>query len=160
MHFNIYNIFMAALIGSTLANPLPTEETTTPSPHKANLTPRKVAPGTDSCIVRDGPGYNTVEIYATKKSMPTSQFCGKGYLDNLRGRCGVITNWECKFVDNDVEKVPHKEKNGDKIKGALMTFKTNVFCSENDIIQAMGAASADHGHKPGSCVTSPPVMIP
>ncbi|KAJ5185492.1 hypothetical protein N7472_010332 [Penicillium cf. griseofulvum] len=103
-------------------------------------------------MVDGGFGYNKVEVYATKESMPIDQVCGQGYLDNFRGRCGVITDWGCKFVDENVDRVEEKEKNEDRITGAKMTFSTDVFCSASDIIAAMGAASAADGKKPSGCV--------
>ncbi|PLN75624.1 hypothetical protein BDW42DRAFT_180359 [Aspergillus taichungensis] len=92
--------------------------------------------------------------------MPIDQVCGQGYLDNFRGRCGVISSWGCEFVDRDVKKVEEKEKNEDRIEGAKMTFQTQMFCSQDDIMEAMGAASADNGHKPSECFQSPKFILP
>ncbi|OQE19221.1 hypothetical protein PENFLA_c019G03579 [Penicillium flavigenum] len=100
--------------------------------------------------------------------MPIDQVCGQGYLDNLRGRCGTITDWGCMFVDENVNKVEEKEKNEDQITGAKMTFLTQAFCSASDIIEAIGAASAADGRKSSNCgkilrsatsTTSPRVSI-
>jgi hypothetical protein len=137
----------AALIGSTLANPVPSDGNTT-------LTPRGIVPSDDACRWKADFGFNRVEIYATKESMPIDQVCGQGYLDNFRGRCGIISNWGCKFVDENMKKVEEKEKNEDRITGAKMSFKTDSFCSASDIIAAMGAASAADGKKPSGCVPS------
>lgn len=146
-------LLVAALVGSTFANPLP-------AGGKASLARRASVPADDACMVKDGFGFNSVEVYATKDSMPIDQVCGQGYLDNFRGRCGTITDWGCMFVNENVEKVEDKEDNEDQITGAKMTFKTQVFCDADDIIEAMGAASADDGKKPSSCVESEKWMIP
>lgn len=33
--------------------------------------------------------------------------CGKGFLDDLRGRCGVITNWGC-VTGNSISESRHE----------------------------------------------------
>ncbi|KXG46783.1 uncharacterized protein PGRI_035290 [Penicillium griseofulvum] len=148
-------LLVAALIGSTLANPVPSDKTkllNNPKKSKADMKLRHHVPADDACIVEGNFGYHSVEVYATKESMPIDQVCGQGYFDNFRGRCGVISNWGCKFVDENVDRVEEKEKNEDRITGAKMTFSTDVFCSASDIIEAMGAASAADGKKPSGCV--------
>jgi hypothetical protein len=75
----------AALIGSTLANPLPSDDNT-PVVRRASV------PANDTCMVEDRVGSKRVEVYATKDSMPIDQVCGQGYLDNFRGGCGTITH--------------------------------------------------------------------
>lgn len=132
-------LIAAALIGSTLANPLPSDDNGVP------ITPA------DACTVTDELVFHSVEAFATKESMPIDQVCGQGYLDNFRGRCGSITDWGCKFVDQNADKVEEKEKNEDQIAGAIMTFKTSLACSATDIREAMGSASAADGKKPYSC---------
>jgi hypothetical protein len=146
-------LLAAALIGSTFANPLPSD-------NKTPVARRASVPADDACMVKDGLGFNSVEVYATKDSMPIDQVCGQGYLDNFRGRCGTITDWGCMFVDENVNKVEEKEKNEDQVTGAKMTFKTQAFCSSSDIIEAMGAASAADGKKPSRCVESEKWMLP
>ncbi|KAJ5922315.1 hypothetical protein N7516_010018 [Penicillium verrucosum] len=148
-------LLAAALMGSTLANPL--------SDYKTPLAPREdgeTVPDDDACSVFEAAGNNNVEVYATKESMPIDQVCGQGYLDNFRGRCGIISNWGCMFVDENVKKVEEKEKNEDQITGAKMTFHTNSFCSSYDIIAAMAVSSAADGKKPEKCFESPKWMLP
>lgn len=53
--------------------------------------------------------------------------CGKGFLDNFRGRCGTITTWECKYYNQS----PNT---------AVMHFYTSVACTNYDISQAIKAA--------------------
>ncbi|KAJ5503721.1 hypothetical protein N7463_006595 [Penicillium fimorum] len=137
-------LLVAALIGSTIANPLPSDSRD-PSARRASV------PADDACMMNKGDSPQGVEVYATKESMPIDQVCGQGYLDNFRGRCGVITSWGCKFVDENGNKVEEKEKNEEQITGAKMTFKTSAFCTSSDIIAAMGAASAADGKKPSKC---------
>jgi hypothetical protein len=40
-----------------------------------------------------------VVVNNDSKYDPTT--CGAGFLDNLRGRCSVITDWACDIGDND-----------------------------------------------------------
>ena len=49
---------------------------------------------------------------------------GAGFLDNSRGHCGVISDWEC--PDDDV---------------AVMRFRTSLFCAGKRIEDAITAAS-------------------
>ncbi|PKY06685.1 hypothetical protein P168DRAFT_117252 [Aspergillus campestris IBT 28561] len=149
-------LLAAALMGSTLANPLPSDDKNPLASHQK----RTSVPEEDMCSKVDGLASNSWQVYATKSSMPIDQVCGQGYLDNFRGRCGVISSWGCEFVDRDVNKVEEKEKNEDQIMGAKMTFDTQFFCSTDDIIEAMGAASADNGHKPKECFESPKFILP
>ena len=37
-----------------------------------------------------------VEVPTDLASIPAN--CGGGFLDNLRGRCGMVNNWQCNFV--------------------------------------------------------------
>jgi hypothetical protein len=53
--------------------------------------------------------------------------CGRGFLDNFRGRCGVITNWGCNAVEPG--------------RAIFMDFLTHAFCTSFDITEAMRAAS-------------------
>lgn len=48
--------------------------------------------------------------------------CGKGCLDNFRGKCATITNWDCKL---------------DSAKRAHYEFITPVGCSSYAITQAL-----------------------
>jgi hypothetical protein len=146
-------LLAAVLIGSTVANPLPSEG-------KTRIARGVIVPDGDACIVQDGFGFNQAGAYATKESMPIDQVCGQGYLDNFRGRCGVISDWECVFIDEEGNKVEDKEENEDQIKGAKMTFKTTFDCTSDDVIAAMGAASAADGKKPSQCEESEKWMIP
>lgn len=54
--------------------------------------------------------------------------CGRGFLDNLRGRCGVITSWQCNYV-------------GAAATTAALAFLTTEGCTEYDVTQAILAAS-------------------
>lgn len=51
--------------------------------------------------------------------------CGSGFLDNLRGHCGVITDWGCKRSGVD----------------ATITFLASDLCLSPDINAAIDAAS-------------------
>jgi hypothetical protein len=53
----------AALIGSTLANPLPSDDNT-PVVRRASV------PANDTCMVEDRVSSKRLEVYATKDSMP------------------------------------------------------------------------------------------
>ena len=55
--------------------------------------------------------------------------CGEGILDNLRGRCGVITTWGCQYVGADGSNT------------ALATFWTTNGCSDVDVTDVVLAAS-------------------
>lgn len=54
--------------------------------------------------------------------------CGIGFLDNFRGRCGVVTSWKCDFV-------------GASSTTAWLDFYTSQFCTAWDGTQAIHAAS-------------------
>lgn len=141
-------LLAATLMGSTLANPLALHQK------------RATVPEDDACSMVEGFGYNNWQVYATKDSMPIDQVCGQGYLDNFRGRCGVISDWGCEFVDREVNRVEDKEDNEDQIMGAKMTFTTQTFCMPGDIIAAMAVASAADGKKPDECFESDKFMLP
>ena len=55
--------------------------------------------------------------------------CGEGILDNLRGRCGVITTWGCQYVGAGGSNT------------ALATFWTTNACSDVDVTDVVLAAS-------------------
>jgi hypothetical protein len=68
--------------------------------------------------------------------------CGGGFLDNFRGRCGVITSWRCKYYSNDGKTVlSDQSTNTAQNKLAVMDFWTSAFCRGSDISAAIGAAS-------------------
>ena len=86
-----------------------------------------------------GPSSWDVEFCAYDNTSPAFQWaillpsqppggCGGGFLDNFRGRCGVISNWGCTFV-------------GAEETTAMLYFATSVFCTAYDITAAIGAAS-------------------
>ncbi|KKY14746.1 hypothetical protein UCDDS831_g08023 [Diplodia seriata] len=52
--------------------------------------------------------------------------CGNGCLDNIRGRCGVVTSWECSRDANN---------------RAHMNFYTTIGCSNYDMTQALHACT-------------------
>lgn len=54
--------------------------------------------------------------------------CGRGFLDNFRGRCGVVTSWTCTFV-------------GASGTTAFLDFWTSQGCTAWDGTQAIHAAS-------------------
>ncbi|KAK0516037.1 hypothetical protein JMJ35_002071 [Cladonia borealis] len=54
--------------------------------------------------------------------------CGEGFLDNLRGRCGVISGWGCGYT-------------GAENTTAALSFSTVNTCTEWDVTQALLAAS-------------------
>ncbi|PGH05601.1 hypothetical protein AJ79_06768 [Helicocarpus griseus UAMH5409] len=148
-------LLAVTLIVSAFASPLPAK-----SKSKGEKT--KVSP-VDSCWRNDslaGAGARWI-LYANKSSMPPSEKCGQAYLDNMRGRCGVITTWKCDFVDKNGKRVEKKEKkeNEKKIVAAKMTFFTHAFCNPDDALAAMGAASA-RKHKPSKCDEPPDWMLP
>lgn len=140
-------LLAATLAGFALANPLPADDN--------SIARRDDKVGTeDFCSHEPATWRSMWYVYATKESMPISEECGAGYLDNLRGECGVITNWGCMFHDEDGVKVEEKEKNEDRIKGARMTFETAGTCSGNNIMEAMKVASAV-GKGPDECIDAP-----
>ena len=78
------------------------------------------------------PSLFLVPLYSDHAHQNDSKYdtegCGAGFLDNFRGRCGVITDWTCNIGDDD---------------SANMVFFTSDFCSANDITQAVSAATYD-----------------
>lgn len=52
--------------------------------------------------------------------------CGGGCLDNIRGRCGVVTSWECSRDGNN---------------RGHMTFFTSIGCTDYDMTQALHACT-------------------
>lgn len=61
--------------------------------------------------------------------------CGNGCLDNLRGRCGVITSWGC-------------NRNPDG--GAHYEFFTDIGCTSYDVTQAILACTNNEQNIPCS----------
>lgn len=72
-----------------------------------------------------GPDINW-NVVVNHDSKYDSGGCGAGFLDNFRGRCGVITSWGCNIGDND---------------SANMNFDTTDGCTAFDITQAINAAT-------------------
>ncbi|ETS76074.1 hypothetical protein PFICI_11461 [Pestalotiopsis fici W106-1] len=54
--------------------------------------------------------------------------CGRGCLDNVRGRCGPVTFWECER---------NEEGRGH------FKFLTNSFCTTDDMMEAIYACTKD-----------------
>ena len=67
----------------------------------------------------------TVVVNKDREYDPNNR--GGGFLDNLRGRCGVITGWGCDTGAND---------------SANMHFNTTIFCTAYDVTQAINAATS------------------
>lgn len=57
--------------------------------------------------------------------------CGAGFLDNFRGRCGVITSWGCEYIGADLTT-------------AALWFWTDVACTLDDATQVIAAASENN----------------
>ncbi|PGH16529.1 hypothetical protein AJ79_01634 [Helicocarpus griseus UAMH5409] len=146
-------LLVATLAANVLANPLPTNENTI-------ITRRDDKVGSeDLCAHKPDSMRSQWYVFATKESMPINQRCGAGYLDNLRGECGWVIDWGCKFVDENAKKVEEKEKNEDQIKGAIMTFVTAGTCSGSHIKRAMKVASAAE-KGPDDCINPPDWIVP
>ena len=71
--------------------------------------------------------YTSLTVDIANDNRYDSGGCGRGFLDNFRSACGVITDWGCNNVagtDN-----------------VIMTFKTPMTCSGESISSAIFAAS-------------------
>lgn len=115
-------------------------------------------PPNSACGYEEIPATNRWVIWAPKDSLDLDKQCGKKYLSKLRGRCGVITTWKCKHLNSDGDHVDSHDGH-EQVYGALMTFYTSVFCSSDDVMAAMGAASATHD-RPDKCVEPAKWMLP
>ncbi|PLB38203.1 uncharacterized protein BDW47DRAFT_105478 [Aspergillus candidus] len=126
----------------------------------ADLTTRAdVKPPPNSvCGYEEIPATNKWVVWAPKDSLDLNKQCGKKYLKKLRGRCGIITTWKCKHLDSDGNHVDSHDGH-DNVYGALMTFYTSVFCNSEDVMAAMGAASATND-RPDKCVEPPVWSLP
>ena len=102
---------------------------------ETGITPNVIAIGaraTDSCIgniVGCPDAVSLIHYRITINTPYDNQVdgCGRGFLDNFRGRCGVITNWGCTAVEPG--------------RAIYMDFWANAFCEANDISEAIGAAN-------------------
>ncbi|KAJ5156265.1 hypothetical protein N7492_009068 [Penicillium capsulatum] len=115
-------------------------------------------PANSVCALNEIPATNNWAIYAPLDAVGLDGKCGNHYLNNLRGRCGVITTWKCWHVNKDGKKIDsHDEPKN--VEGAVMTFYTSVFCSSDDVRAAMGA-SAKNDDKPDKCSEPAKWMLP
>ncbi|KAJ5222363.1 uncharacterized protein N7469_008603 [Penicillium citrinum] len=110
------------------------------------------------CALNEVPATNNWAIYAPLDAVGLDGKCGNHYLNNLRGRCGVITTWECWHVNSDGDHIDSHDE-PENVEGAVMTFYTSVFCSSDDVMAAMGA-SAQNDERPDSCSEPPKWMLP
>ena len=97
---------IASGLGSALALPLPRPDLLpTTSPNVQTLSKRDPTPAGNSCSYDISPAYQW-EVYIHNESQyeqnPHHDNCGGGFLDNFRGRCGVITTWTCTYVNPSV----------------------------------------------------------
>ena len=125
-------ISLAAILGSSLPSVL-----AAPSP------PFKVAPAlarrevpltdptwdTNLCYFNDNLPATQWGLLVTGDRPNESGDCGAGILDNLRGRCGVITSWGCQYVGADGSNT------------ALATFWTETGCTDVDVTDVVLAAT-------------------
>lgn len=79
-----------------------------------------------SCWWDDNVFYIDWSIHLNNDDQYDNGGCGRGFLDNFRGRCGDITDWSCVY---------------DEGSDIFMDFKTSDFCTEQDITDAINAAS-------------------
>ena len=125
-------VLSATLIMSTaLAMPtIPAEvEIPTELAKRANATNSNDASlDVDLCLV--DPSLPAVHwgVLITNDAKYETKGCGRGFLDNFRGRCGVITSWKCRYV-------------GAHATTALMEFWTSQGCTAWDGTQVIKAAS-------------------
>ncbi|KAI9827502.1 MAG: hypothetical protein M1832_004852 [Thelocarpon impressellum] len=105
--------------------------------------PREVKPGATCNVDERNPLY--LSYYLQLNNWPQDpRGCGRGLLDNLRGQCGIITNWECEYT-NDTTARP--------------TFKTmNLASKENCVRDAVYLASPETSRvTPLTCHDAPPL---
>jgi hypothetical protein len=119
-------ILGAALLSVTTAIP------TDPS---SNLVPRKVPEGCSRKAQAVSASWRVVIQNDEKFDVGG---CGRGFLDNFRGRCGVVDSFSCDSV-----------KEGDRSTTAVMTFDTTLTCQGEDGTEAIRAASG--GQKAPPC---------
>ena len=126
-------ISLAAILGSSLPSVL-----AAPSPpfKAASTLARREVPLTDPtydtnlCYFNDNLPATQWALIVTGDRPRESGGCGEGILDNLRGRCGVITTWGCQYVGADGSNT------------ALATFWTTNGCSDVDVTDVVLAASS------------------
>lgn len=71
-----------------------------------------------------------------------SSTLGGGLLDNLRGQCGVITDWEAASDDSD---------------NLLAKFSTTIFCGSDDVHNAIWLANGKNYE--ANCVYEDPTKV-
>ncbi|KEQ95133.1 hypothetical protein AUEXF2481DRAFT_237844 [Aureobasidium subglaciale EXF-2481] len=85
----------------------------------------------NQCATKGGSVSNFWGVYMNDNLMSSAQGTGDwagGFLDNLRGRCGSITNWQA---------IP------DNSGGIACSFNTSKFCQAYDVAAALHAASGE-----------------
>ncbi|GME65739.1 hypothetical protein GTA08_BOTSDO09653 [Neofusicoccum parvum] len=107
-------ILAALLAGLAMATPIANNDETV-----------KVVKRSNSCTNDFGVVYATWSIYLDNDATYNKQ-CGGGCLDNIRGRCGDVTDWGC---------------TRDSAGTAHYTFNTVSGCTNYDMTQALHACS-------------------
>ncbi|MCJ1337946.1 hypothetical protein MMC09_003230 [Bachmanniomyces sp. S44760] len=131
MNTKLSLISLALLISSAFATPIPGPS---PSPDTKPSLPTSNEPATKrdnagSCSLNDHGIWRdwTVNIPHDAKY---DQDCGRGFLDNLRGDCGVISSWKCDFDPQDQTT-------------AVLNFATDAGCDSSKVQKAIGQASGN-----------------
>lgn len=80
----------------------------------------------EQCTWKWSAGYGYWNVVINDASDFTDDTCGSGFLDNVNGRGCSVTGWGCNYADD----------------GKTMNagFKTDFFCSSDDIGSAIKAA--------------------
>ena len=132
-------ISLAAILGSSLPSVLAAPSL--PFGAASNLARRDV-PLTDPSWDTNLCNYNANlpatqwALLVTGDRQNESGGCGEGVLDNLRGRCGIITSWGCQYVGADGSNT------------ALATFWTETGCLDVDVTDVVLAASSGQVNVP------------
>ena len=125
-------ISLAAILGSSLPS---IQAAPSPQFGAASTLTRRDVPLTDAswdtnmCLYNGNLPATQWALLVTGDRQNESGGCGEGFLDNLRGACGVITTWGCQYVGAGGSNT------------ALATFWTTNFCSDTDVTGAVLAAS-------------------
>ena len=109
----------------------PVADNVIPSPTAAvPETPSRIVTARDAaatCDYTNWVAWLSWSVFIPNDNKYETQGCGRGFLDNFRGRCGPITAWQCTEQHD----------------GADLYFETTVFCQGADISAAMTAASSE-----------------
>ncbi|KAF7552498.1 hypothetical protein G7046_g7387 [Stylonectria norvegica] len=144
MAYNIAKVCIAALGFVAIADATPTgeppvglsvrDDTYDPSyvgsyclgkPYELNGTPLTCPPAAYSWYLQL-PGFGGHQ----SPNFPMTE-CGKGLLDNLRGRCGIISAWSCDMNDAETD--------------IQVSFDTVIECDWFDVQDAFQAANGGTG---------------